>query len=63
MADDMAVVFVPKIIGTELTCQGNLFWPGTWLEMVGPYKYMAQLTSNSSEGQMQEFRTMSENLK
>jgi phospholipase A1 len=48
MADDMAVVFVPGIIGTELTYQGDRIWPGTLLDMVGPYKRMAQLTSTTA---------------
>jgi phospholipase A1 len=48
MADDIAVVFVPGIIGTELTYQDDLIWPGTLLEMVGPYKRMAQLTSTAT---------------
>jgi pimeloyl-ACP methyl ester carboxylesterase len=48
MATDTAVVFVPGIIGTELTHQGDLIWPGTLPEMVGPYKRMAQLTSTES---------------
>lgn len=45
---DIAIVFVPGIIGTELTYQGDLIWPGTLLEMLGPYKRMAQLTSTAT---------------
>ena len=45
---DFAVVFVPGIIGTELTYQGDLIWPGTVWEMVGPYDRMAQLTSTTA---------------
>jgi pimeloyl-ACP methyl ester carboxylesterase len=45
---DFAVVFVPGIIGTELTYQGDLIWPGTLWEMVGPYNRMKQLTSTTA---------------
>jgi len=44
---DFAVVFVPGIIGTELTYQADLIWPGKPWEMVVPYTRMAQLTSTT----------------
>jgi phospholipase A1 len=43
--DDVAVVFVPGIIGTEITYKSELIWPGEPWELIVPYTRMAQLTS------------------
>src|SRR6266702_2174079 len=45
---DLALVFLPGIMGSELTYQRDLIWPGRISEWFGPYKRMPQLTSTSA---------------
>lgn len=45
---DRAVVFVPGIMGSELTHQGTLIWPGTFPEWFGSYQRMSELLSTKT---------------
>ena len=46
---DVAVIFIPGIIGTELIHQGTMIWPGSVLkELIFPYRHMNEMLSTAT---------------
>ncbi|MEP6622356.1 MAG: hypothetical protein ABJE47_23740, partial [bacterium] len=70
MITPTVVVFVPGILGTQLTLDGEVVWPGTVLEYVRGYDRMDQLLDNRtvagdiirSFGPMKQYVTLVDDL-